>query len=141
VKTTIRIYDYKRHGGTTDPDLALRGVVPLVCDCGSAEFGIFGPLKSDDSIRAGDPGLRWWFVCEKCHEEIRVYQTGEAYRAVRQRETNPAARKARGLPTIDQIRNLLHEAFSQIRLANPNEACSTLWRAIGYLDKLKDGQP
>jgi transcription initiation factor IIE alpha subunit len=53
---------------------------PMHCDCGCEALMRFGPYNDKDGSPE-DAGLRWIFTCSRCGEQLRVYQTSEAWRA------------------------------------------------------------
>lgn len=59
--------------------------IGLTCDCGGTSFMTFGPYDEERSLSTIDIGLRWIFTCTACDEQLRVYQTSNAWRW--QRET------------------------------------------------------
>ena len=54
---------------------------PLTCDCGNGEFFKFGPYSAWEV--AEHVGLKMIYTCTKCGEQLRLYQTSDAYRAAR----------------------------------------------------------
>lgn len=52
----------------------------LACACGCTDLLSFGPYKGDRE--ADDLGLVWVLTCTQCGEQLRIYQTSPAWRAV-----------------------------------------------------------
>jgi len=58
----------------------------LACACGHDDFASFGPYKGDAEE---DLGLVWILTCCDCGEQLRIYQTSDAWRKRRDRIDGP----------------------------------------------------
>ena len=54
----------------------------LHCDCGTDRLLLFGPFGRGPGRESDhwEPDLRYVLTCSKCGEQLRVYQTSDAWR-------------------------------------------------------------
>jgi len=68
--------------GPADGDLST--LDRMHCSCGSDRFMRFGPYGAPGHAEPEDVGLKLIYTCSGCGEQLRVYQTSDAWRASRE---------------------------------------------------------
>ena len=79
----------------------------MTCDCGSIEFFVFRFSPGDSS----DVGLRRIYTCTKCGEQLRLYQTCDAWREARRPPLERASGTAEGKVMIVEREKIFGEGI------------------------------